>query len=70
MECLENYLFKNVELVETNGKIHKGYVDLYESALDDEDRHEEGIGIIPNKAAKGGIYLYRSEIESIKVIEE
>jgi hypothetical protein len=69
MGGLEKYLFKNVEVVETNGKVHKGYVDLYESALDDADRHEENIGIIPNEESKSGIFLYKSEIESIKVIE-
>lgn len=65
---LQNYLFKNVIVTDTNGKTHKGYVDLYSSAYDNGDT-EDSIGIIPTKNSKEGIELYASEIKSIKVVD-
>lgn len=64
---LQDFLFKNVVVIDAEGKEHRGYVDLYSSAYDNDDT-EESIGIIPNKQAKSGIELYASEIESIKEI--
>ena len=65
---LQDYLFKNVIIEDTEGKTHKGYVDLYSSAYDNDDT-EESIGIIPTKNTKSGIELYASEIKSIKTID-
>lgn len=65
---LQDYLFKNVIITDTEGKLHKGYVDLYSSAYDNDDT-EESIGIIPTKNSRQGIELYASEIKSIEIMD-
>jgi hypothetical protein len=67
MSRLEKYLFKFVKVTDTDGVIHSGYVDIYTSA-EDNDAAEESIGIIPEKNAREGVELYKSEIKSIEVI--
>lgn len=65
---LQDYLFKNVIVTDTEGRMHKGYVDLYASAYDNDDT-EESIGIIPTKSSMSGIELYASEIKAIEIID-
>ncbi|MCM1023838.1 MAG: hypothetical protein NC395_07240 [Prevotella sp.] len=64
---LEDFLYKNVVVVDTDGIEHKGYVDMYCSAYENDDT-EDSIGIIPDENTKYGIALYQSEIKSIELI--
>ena len=65
---LQDYLFKSVIVTDINGETHKGYVDFYSSAYDNDDT-EESIGIIPTKDSREGIELYASEIKSIEITD-
>ena len=65
---LEDFLFKNVIIVDSNDKTHIGYVDFYESEYD-SGYDEPSIGLIPNKNSKSGIEFRQSEIKSIKLID-
>ncbi len=66
---LESFLFKYVDVIDTDGKRYDHwYVDIYESAADNDDT-EESIGIFPYKECRSGVELNRSEIESIKLSE-
>ena len=67
LKRLYDFLFKNVNVVEKNGKVHSNwYVDTYSSEYDNEEG-EESIGLMPSKESKVGIELFRSEIESINI---
>ena len=64
MQSLKDFLFKDVVIIDDEGKTYEGYVESYTSALDnDYIREEESIGIFPM-----GIELFASEIKSIKTI--
>jgi len=65
---LQDFLFKNVVVVDIECKEYRGYVDMYCSDYDNDDT-EESIGIIPDKEAKSGIELYASEIKYIKEVK-
>lgn len=67
MTNLEEYLFKNVRIVDTEDITHTGYIDSFTSASDN-DEGEESIGIIPNMDSKEGVELFSSEIKSIEVV--
>lgn len=64
---LRDYIYKNVIVVDTNGIEHKGYVDMFCYAYENDDT-EDSIGIIPNENSKYGIELFQSDIKSIKLI--
>lgn len=66
---LMKYEFKFVEVTLTNGNVLRGYVLGYESALDNDDDNEENIDLMPDKEARSGVCLLRTEIESIKIID-
>ncbi|MCD8315289.1 MAG: sel1 repeat family protein [Firmicutes bacterium] len=66
---LESFLFKYVDVIDTDGKRYDHwYVDIYESAADNDDT-EECIGFGEYCEAPVGVCLNRSEIESIKLSE-
>ncbi len=65
---LERFLFKNIMIKDKNGIIHKGFVDLYSSAEDNDDT-EQCIGIIPTRESTSGKLIYESEIAEIEVID-
>ena len=75
---LYRFLFKDVELTPKGEKPIKGYVVMYCSAEEnaediEEDAEtvaEESIGIIPNRHARSGTEYYKSEIESITLVDE
>ncbi|MCD7748310.1 MAG: hypothetical protein LUI61_08280 [Firmicutes bacterium] len=64
---LEDFFCKYVDIVDVDGEkyIHQ-FVDLYESAADNDDA-EECIGFGEYCEAPVGVCLNRSEIESIKL---
>lgn len=66
---LWKYRFKNVVVEDVDGKFCTGYVNLYESELDN-DIEEEYIGILPNKNTKIGTGFNASDIKSIKLADE
>lgn len=63
---LRDFEFKNVILTTKDGKTHKGYVETYTQALDNEPE-ENSIGLAAYKGAREGIEFYESEIESIRL---
>lgn len=65
---LSEFLFKKVSVRDNSGIVYSGVVIMYESALDNENG-EESIGILTDEKRKSGIELYRSEIESISVVD-
>ncbi len=65
MFYLRDYLFKYVKVIDTDGETHRGFVDTYTSAADNDDT-EPSISLLPNENSKSGIELYRSEIKSIE----
>ncbi|MCM1023839.1 MAG: hypothetical protein NC395_07245 [Prevotella sp.] len=66
---LEDFLYKNVVVVDIYGVEHFGYVDMYCSADDDPDDPEESIGLVTDENSKLGIGLFRSEIKSISTVD-
>ena len=63
---LWEYEFKNVILTTKDGKTHRGYVDVFTKALDNEPE-EDSIALMANENAREGIEFYESEIESIRL---
>ena len=62
---LFRFFHKSVNVTLKDGEKYSGYVDLYTSAADNDDT-EESIGIMPEKNARVGVYLYASEIQTIE----
>ncbi|MCD7787911.1 MAG: hypothetical protein LUH59_03160 [Firmicutes bacterium] len=64
---LRSFSFKYVDVVDIYGEeYHHWYVDLYETAANNDDT-EECIGMGAYDGAPSGVCLNRSEIESIKL---
>lgn len=68
MRCLREYEFKSVQVILTNGKVYRGFVDTYTSAADNDDT-EESIGVMPSRTAREGVELYASDIQSIELLD-
>lgn len=74
-KSLYEFLYKNVIITGTNGKVYRGYIGNYESAADNEDPEEgipaeESVGIYPSEEADEGIELYESDIADIRLDEQ
>ena len=61
---LSEFEFKDVVFTLTDGSVHKGYVDLFTKALDNEPE-EDSIGVMPNKNSHEGIEYFLHEITEI-----
>lgn len=69
---LEDFLFKNVVITGTDGKIYRGYVHTYEFEDFNEttEIEEDSIGLLPYKGADEGLLLFQSEIADIRLDEQ
>ena len=69
-EYLGDYLGKNVEIVDIDGKRWTGHVAVYDPAIDrDEDEpQEDGIGLRLKSEDRYLVDFNVSEIKSIKII--
>ena len=65
---ISDYLFKNVKVISTDKQEYVGFVDMYNSASDN-DEGVDSIGIIPNRNAKTGVELFATDIASIEIIK-
>lgn len=67
---LWNYLRENVEVVDTNGNVYRGYVYDFVDEVDNEEEDEININLINRKQGEPTeITLYDSEIKSIKTLK-
>jgi len=69
MEKLYEYYGKKVALTYTDGEVIRGVVDLYTSAADDEELHEESIVLLPERPSETGRWIYSLEIKAIRIIK-
>lgn len=70
MKSLKEYVFKYVNVVDTDGIEYKNYyAGCYTSAADNDDENEESLDLFPSKDEKMGIGLFASEIKSIELVE-
>ena len=67
---LWNYLRENVEVVDTNGNVYRGYVYDFVDEVDNEEDDEISINLINRKPGDPTeITLYDNEIQSIKILK-
>ena len=69
MSKLYEYEDHYVEIVDSKGVTHRGYVDGYTQALDNEE-NEASIDVLPHKKSHNGIEFFESDIKSIRIIEK
>ncbi|CAI3490669.1 hypothetical protein CIRMBP1320_01888 [Enterococcus cecorum] len=67
---LWNYLLENVEVIDTKGRIYRGYVYDFVDEVDNEEEDEINIDLINRKfGAPLEITLYESQIKSIQILK-
>lgn len=67
---LWNYLRENVEVIDTKGRIYRGYVYDFVDEVDNEEEDEINIDLINRKfGAPLEITLYESQIKSIRILK-
>lgn len=67
---LWNYLRENVEVVDINGNVYRGYVYDFVDEVDNEEDDEININLINRKPDDPTeVTLYDSEIKSIKILK-
>ena len=65
-----NYLRENVEVIDTKGRIYRGYVYDFVDEVDNEEEDEINIELINRKFDDPlEITLYESQIKSIKILK-
>ena len=68
---LWNYLLENVEVIDTKGRIYRGYVYDFVDEVDNEEEDEINIDLINRKfGAPLEITLYESQIKSIQILKQ
>lgn len=72
---LENFLYKNVVVTGTDGKVYRGKVTDWTSAednadLEDDLPEEESIDVDPPDPDRDGWWLFESDIADIRLDEQ
>lgn len=69
MSKLSEYVNHYVEIVDNNNVKHKGFVDGYTKALDNEE-NEASLDVLPSKSSHSGVEFFESDIKSISIIKD